>query len=81
MSLHGLLQEQLYLYKEVRISNKGEKSEVVGKDFLSLHVVQTGFGPHPASYPLGTRSSFLGMKRPGSESDHSLPTSADVKNV
>jgi hypothetical protein len=26
--------------------------------FLSLHVVQAGYGVHPISYPLGTGSSF-----------------------
>jgi len=34
---------------------------------------------HPASYPMGTREVFpLWVKRPGSEGDHSPPSSADV---
>jgi hypothetical protein len=33
-----------------------------------------------ASYPTGTRGSFLGVKRPGREADHSPPSSAEVKN-
>jgi len=40
--------------------------------------VMNGSGAHPASYPMGTRGSFLGVKRPGSEADHS-PSSAKVK--
>jgi hypothetical protein len=29
---------------------------------LSLHVVQTGYGARPVSYPMGTGSSFPGGK-------------------
>jgi hypothetical protein len=36
-----------------------------------LHVIQTGSGAHPASYPMGT----------GGKADHSPLTSADVKKV
>jgi hypothetical protein len=39
------------------------------------------FGAHPASYPMGTRGSFPGVKRPGCEAYHSPPSSAEVKNV
>jgi hypothetical protein len=45
------------------------------------HRVQNGSGAHPASYPMVTRGSFLGLKRPGREADHSLPSSAEVKNA
>jgi hypothetical protein len=31
------------------------------------------------SYPMGTRGSFPGVKRPGREADHSSPSSAEVK--
>jgi hypothetical protein len=34
---------------------------------------------HPASYPMGTRGSFPGVKRSGREADHSPPSSAEVK--
>jgi hypothetical protein len=34
----------------------------VGSEFSLLHVVQTGSGAHPASYPMGTGSSFPGGK-------------------
>jgi hypothetical protein len=48
----------------------------------SLHNrVQTGSGAHPASYPVGTRGSFHGVKRLGRESNHLPPSSAEVKNV
>jgi hypothetical protein len=34
---------------------------------------------HPASYLMGTRGSFPGVKRPACEIDHSLLSSAEVK--
>jgi hypothetical protein len=46
-----------------------------------LHVVQTGYGVHPISYPMGTAGSFPGVKRPGREADHLPPTSAEVKKT
>jgi hypothetical protein len=52
-----------------------------GADFSSSPCVQTGFGAHPASYPMGTRGSYPGGKaRPGRDADHSPPSSAEVKN-
>jgi hypothetical protein len=50
-------------------------------NFSLHHRVQNGSGAHPASYPMGARGSFPGVKRPGREADHSPPTSAEVKNV
>jgi hypothetical protein len=52
-----------------------------GKTFLTPHVVQTGSGAHSASYPMGTGGFYPGIKQPGSEADHSPPTSAEVKNT
>ena len=40
--------------------------------------VQTGSGTHPASYTMGTRS-FPGVKRPGGDVDHPLPSRAEAK--
>jgi hypothetical protein len=38
-------------------------------------------GAHPASYPMGTGGPFPGSKsRPGNDSDHSPPSSAEVNN-
>jgi hypothetical protein len=48
-------------------------------NFSLRHDIQTGSGAYPASYLMDTRSSFLGIKRPGREADHSLPSSAEVK--
>jgi hypothetical protein len=48
-------------------------------NFSLHHRVQNGSGAHPASYPMGTRASFLGLKRPGCEADHSPPSSDEVK--
>jgi hypothetical protein len=36
-----------------------------GCKLLSSPHVQNGCGAHPASYPMGTRSPFTGVKRPG----------------
>jgi hypothetical protein len=49
--------------------------------FSLHHRVQNGSGAHPASYPMGTRGSFPGVKRPGPEVDHSPPSSAEVQNA
>jgi hypothetical protein len=45
---------------------------------VRLGRVKNGSGAHPASYPMGTRGSFPGVKRPGRESHHSSPSSAEV---
>jgi hypothetical protein len=52
-----------------------------GWDFSLHNRVQIGSGAHPAPYPMGTRDSYPGEKRPGHEADHSPPPSAEVKNV
>jgi hypothetical protein len=36
-----------------------------GQELSLLHVVQTGSGVHPASYPMGTGSPFPGVKTAG----------------
>jgi hypothetical protein len=36
-----------------------------GQDFSLLHVVQTGSGVHPTSYPMGKGGSFPGDKAAG----------------
>jgi hypothetical protein len=48
----------------------------VGAKVLLLHVVQTGSGAHPASYPMGNGAVSPKIKRLGREADHSPPTSA-----
>jgi hypothetical protein len=50
------------------------------KDFsVSLHV-QSSSGAHPASYPLGTGSSFPRCKAAGHKYDHSPSSNAKVKS-
>jgi hypothetical protein len=62
-------------------TNEGSELESQwGQEFSFLHVVQTGSGIHPTSYPMGTGGSFPGVKRPGREADHS-PTNAQVKKM
>jgi hypothetical protein len=36
---------------------------------------------HPASYPMGTGGTSLGVKRPGREAEHSPPPTAEVKKT
>jgi hypothetical protein len=43
--------------------------------------VQTGSVTHTASYPVGSGDSSLGVKRPLRKADHSLLSSAEIKNV
>jgi hypothetical protein len=51
------------------------------KNFSFTLCVQTGSGAHPASCTMGTGSSFLrGKARPGRDTDHSPPYSAEAKN-
>jgi hypothetical protein len=47
-----------------------------------LHIFQTGFGVHPAPYPVETEGVLsLGAKRLGREAKHSPPTRAEVKKM
>jgi hypothetical protein len=51
------------------------------KNLSSNHCIQTGSGAHPASCKMGTGVTFPGAKaRPGRDSDHSPPCSAEVEN-
>jgi hypothetical protein len=34
---------------------------LVRSEFSLLHIVQTGFGAHPASYPMGTGGKVAGV--------------------
>jgi hypothetical protein len=47
--------------------------------FSSPPQCSDGSGAHQASYPMGTEDDFTRVKPPGRETDHSLPTSAEVK--
>jgi hypothetical protein len=48
-------------------------------NFSLHHRIKNGSEAHPASYPVGNKSSFPGVKRPGREADHSPPSSAEAK--
>jgi hypothetical protein len=50
-------------------------------NFSLLQKVKTNCGAHPASYSMGTRDCFTGVKHLGHEADRSPPSSAKVKNV
>jgi hypothetical protein len=53
----------------------------VGEYFSLLHVVETGSGAHPASYPMGNLGPFGGCKAPVREVEHSFLTSDEVKKA
>jgi hypothetical protein len=50
------------------------------EDFSLLHSVQTSSETHPVSCLMGNGGSFLWVKQPKHESDHSLPSAAKLKN-
>jgi hypothetical protein len=56
-----------------RLDDRGSRVQLpAGAGNFSLHHrVQNGSGVHPASFPMGTRGSFPGVKRAGREADHS----------
>jgi hypothetical protein len=58
----------------------GNRFLVWTRDFSGLHSIHIGSGAYPGSYPMGTEGSLPRVKRPGREADHSLPSSAEVKN-
>jgi hypothetical protein len=56
-------------------------SPVGAEDFSSILSVETGSGAHPAFCTMGTVGPFPGSKaRPGRDTDHSPPSSAEVEN-
>jgi hypothetical protein len=50
-----------------------------GENFSLHYLVQTECGAHPVSYPMGIRGCYPWVKRAGREADHSLPSSAKIK--
>jgi hypothetical protein len=45
---------------------------------LCPSIFHNGHGDHPTSYTMGTEK-FVGVKRPGPEADHQLPSSTEVE--
>jgi hypothetical protein len=62
-----------------------DRGSIPGKSgagiFSLRHRVQTGFGAHAASYPMGNKGSSPEVKWPKSEADHSPASNAEVKNA
>jgi hypothetical protein len=60
------------------------RSPAKAKNFSSTHSVQTGSGVQPAYFTMdivGGGGPFPGAKvRPGRETDHSSPSSAEIEN-
>jgi hypothetical protein len=50
-----------------------------GKRFSVFHSFQTGSGAHQASFKMGTGALSPELKRPERETDHSPPSTAEVK--
>jgi hypothetical protein len=69
------------IVSDYRPGQLGVWSPTEAEDFSSSLCVQTGSGAHPASCPMGTEGPFPGGKaRPGRDTDHSPPSSAEVEN-
>jgi hypothetical protein len=49
--------------------------------FLTSSLHKQALGPHKASHRMGNGGSSPEVKWPGRESDHSPPSSAEVKNT
>jgi hypothetical protein len=58
----------------------GGSSPGRGWEFFSLPPRPDRLWGHPDTYPIGTKGSFMGVKRAEREADHSPPPSAQVKN-
>jgi hypothetical protein len=65
------------------LDDKRSRSSSPGrvKNCLSSMSSRPGSGVHATSYPMGTGALSPGVKRPGCESDHSPPTSTEVKKI
>ena len=63
-------------YNWLRDGRSGDRIPVGGRFSAP---VQTGLGAHPTSYTTSTGFLFPGVKRPGREVNHPLPSSAEVK--
>jgi hypothetical protein len=64
--------------KMLSSGRSGDQKAVRKTDSSCLLNVQTGCGAHTASYLMG---SFLSIRRPKREADHSPPSIAKVKNT
>jgi hypothetical protein len=78
---HPLFQSSLTAGLGYGLDDRGSRVRLPAGagNFSSHHRVQNGSGSDPASYPMGTKVSFAGVKRPGREADHSSLSSAEVK--
>jgi hypothetical protein len=72
----GVTQYSVWL----RTGRLGDRGSIPGrsKRIFPVASVQAGPGADPASYPMGTEGPFPGGKvRPGRDTDHSPPSSAE----
>jgi hypothetical protein len=73
--------QSVYRLATVWTTEGSEFKSWYGQEFSLVHVVQTGSGAHPVSYPMSPGGSFPEEKRQGREADHSPPTSVEVKKM
>jgi hypothetical protein len=59
----------------------GQDDRGVGVRVKVWSGIETGSGAHPDSYPMGTGVPSPGRKRQERETDHSSPTSAEMKKT
>jgi hypothetical protein len=69
------------MFKNVDISVSKETGSWLDNRGSTPFLFATVTGAHPASYPMGTGGSFLGVKLPERDSNHSPPYSAEIKNA
>jgi hypothetical protein len=68
------------IVSRLRAVRREGRFPAVAGNFSLRHRVQTGSGAKPLSYPMGTGALFSpATKRPGRETDHSSPSSAEIK--
>jgi hypothetical protein len=75
---HYLVGSETVDSAELRAEWSGVRDPGGAGNFYTQHRVQTGSGTHLSSYPVGTRGSFPGIKRPEWEANHTPPSSAEV---
>jgi hypothetical protein len=76
-----LVPSVLGIVTRLRDGRSGVQFLAGARNFSLLKNVKICCGAHPASYSMGTRNCFTGIKQLGHEADHSPPSSAEVQNI
>jgi hypothetical protein len=79
LSIYGESDSSVSIVSDYGLDGRVQ-SPTEAEDFSSNLCIQTGSGVHPTSYTMGTGGFFPeGKKLPRRDSDHSPPSSAEVK--